>query len=244
MTGVTATTDLRLHVIGGFELTVDGHRVGSLQPAAQRLVAFVALAPHGVERDYAAFQLWPGTTEERARANLRSSLWRIRRVAAGLVETCSSRLCLGTTVWVDARDGVEGLLLESDGADLDAPLPFQTLMADLLPDWYDDWLTIERERLRQLTLRVLDTRARRAIDDRRPGEAIQLALTAMAIDPLRAASYRLLMEAHLAEGNEHDARRTLDGYRLRLGSDPCATVPPDLVAMLTDGIGRPVAAVG
>ena len=117
-------------------------------------------------------------------------------------------------------------------------------MSDLLPDWYDDWLEIERERLRQLTLRVLDARARRAIDDHQPGEAIQLALTAMAIDPLRAASYRLLMEAHLAEGNEHDARRTLDGYRLRLGSDPCASVPPDLEAMLTAGISRPVAAVG
>jgi DNA-binding SARP family transcriptional activator len=210
--------DVRLHLMGGFELEVAGRPVDGLQPAVQRLLAFVALAPRGVEREFAALQLWPDTTEERARANLRSALWRLRRVPVELVCTATSRLRLVPDVWVDARDGMDQLA-GGTGDPLDGTLPFRSLLSDLLPDWYEDWLMIERERLRQLSLRSLEERGRRALVDGDLSTAIQLGLMAASIDPLRESSHRLVVEAHLAEGNERDARRTLDGYRQRSGID-------------------------
>ncbi|ETT24123.1 transcriptional regulator, SARP family [Rhodococcus rhodochrous ATCC 21198] len=211
--------DVQLHLIGGFELTISGSPA-TLQPVQQRLLAFVALTPRGVDREFAALQLWPDHSEERARASLRSALWRLRRVSAEIVVVSSTHLRLNTHVWVDVRHGLEELARGGDAAGLDGALPFQLLLADLLPDWYDDWLTIERERLRQLSLHFLESRAQKALTDGDAATAIHLSLTAMSIDPLRESPYRLLIEAHLAEGNERDAHRTLDGYRKRLAFDP------------------------
>lgn len=232
--------DVRLHLLGGFELTIDGRRAPTLQPGVQRLLAFVALTGRGVRRDFAAQQLWPDSTEQRARANLRSSLWRLRQLDVELLETSPTRLRLVETVWVDTRD-VAGELASTG---LDDPVAFDSLFADLLPDWYDDWLTIEREKVRQLTLRMLETRAARALARGDPSEAIQLALTAMAIDPLREAPCRLVIEAHLSEGNEWDAQRTLDGYRQRLACDPRLSVSAEPMALRTAPPRQPSMSVG
>ncbi len=168
--------DVRLYLIGGFELRVDGDPIESMQPATQRLLAFVALMPRGVEREFAAFQLWPDTAEDRARANLRSALWRLRCLPVPVVVATVNRLRLADDVWVDARDSLVEELDYGDGVRFDSPLPFQSLLADLLPDWYDDWISIDRERLRQIMLRRLENRARVALTagdavHRHPGSA-------------------------------------------------------------------------
>ncbi len=124
-----------LGLLNGFELTIAGRPV-ALQPAMQRLVAFVALQPRGVERDHAAFQLWPDTTEDHARANLRSTLWRLRKLPAEVVTATSTRLRVNDAVWIDIRDGLntdQHGLIGSDG-----PERGQFTPGDLLPDWYDE----------------------------------------------------------------------------------------------------------
>lgn len=234
--------DVRLHLIGGFELTVDGELLGEVQPATQRLIAFVALTPRGVERDFAALQLWPDTSEDRARANLRSALWRARRLPVDVLATRSTRLRLADAVWVDARQGMEEATAGGGLGGLESPLPFQSLLADLLPDWYDDWLGIERERMRQLSLGLLDRRARQALAAGDVATALQVALHAVSIDPLRETSNRLVAEAHLTEGNEHDARRTLEDYRQRLASGSGPAPARELEAFVRDRASGPPAA--
>lgn len=218
----------RLHLIGGFELHIGGDEV-LLQPAMQRLLAFVAMAPRGVERLFAALQLWPDHSEERAKANLRSTLWRLRRLPARLIDGSKTRLRLAPGVWVDTRDGVGELTAAADGA---APLPFGCLMTDLLPDWYDDWLIVERERLRQLHLDALERRARAALATGGTSNAIQLALSALAVDPIRETANRVLIEAQLAEGNQCDARRTLAAYCERVARDPGLVPSPELAQLV------------
>jgi DNA-binding SARP family transcriptional activator len=223
--------DVRLHLIGGFELNIGGSAV-VLQPVLQRLLAFVALTPRGVDREFAALQLWPDHCDERARASLRSALWRLRRLPVEVLIITSTRLRLNELVWVDAHHGIDELARGGDAAGLNGALPFQSLLANLLPDWYDDWLTIERERLRQLSLHVLESRARNALAAGDAPMAIHLSLTAMSIDPLRETPHRLLIEAHLAEGNQRDAHRTLDGYREMLAVDPRLAPSGDLEKLI------------
>lgn len=215
-------TIVELRLLGGFGLRVDGRNV-DMTPAAQRLLAFIALTPRGAERCYTAFQLWPDHDERRAKANLRSALWRLGKAPAELITATKSHLRLAGGVWVDVRDGIAELATAADDSIVAAALPFQALDSDLLPDWYDDWLTIERERLRQFRLASLEEGSTLALADHRYGQAIQLALAAVAIDPLRESGHRLVIQAHLANGNRFEAERQLDYYQhLLLAETGCA----------------------
>jgi len=196
----------RLRLLGGFELRIDGEVV-DLQPAVKRLTALVALTPCGLSRDFAAFQLWPDKSEGRARANLRSTLWRLHQLTADVLQASASHLRLDDHVWLDTRDG----LGEAENDDL-VPRPFETMMADLLPDWYDEWISVERERFRQLRLSEFERRAHAALSCRDSAKAIQLALAALGIDAARESAHRILLDAHRLEGNEWEAEREQGRY--------------------------------
>ncbi|MEL7207595.1 MAG: BTAD domain-containing putative transcriptional regulator [Actinomycetota bacterium] len=214
----TADTPLvELRLLGGFGLQIDG-RIVDVTPAAQRLLAFVALTPRGAERSYTAFQLWPEHDEHRAKANLRSALWRLGKAPAVLIEATKSRLRLAEGVWIDVRHGLDELARAEPHTTLDTVRPMQSLDHDLLPDWYDDWLTVERERLRQFRLGTLEDAARHALRQGHPNAAVQLALAAVAIEPIRESSHRLVIDAHLANGNRFEAQRQLDCYQQMLQS--------------------------
>ena len=90
--------------------------------------------------------------------------------------------------------------------------------ADLLPSWYDDWVIVERERLRQIRVHSLEELSRRLVVVHRYGDAIDAALAAIAADPLRESAHRRLIEAHLAEGNLSEAIRQYKAYAGLLSS--------------------------
>ena len=48
---------------------------------------------------------------------------------------------------------------------------------------------------------------------RRHAEAVEVAMTVVGLDPLRESAQRVLVEAHLAEGNVAEARRVYEIYR-------------------------------
>ena len=218
---------VELRLLGGFGLAIHGVAV-DVTPAARRLLAFVALTPRGADRSYTAFQLWPEHDEQRAKANLRSALWRLGKVPTALIEATKSRLRVADGVWIDVRHGLDELAEAEPTTTLDTVRPMQALDNDLLPDWYDDWLTIERERLRQFRLGALEDAARNALTDGHYNAAVQLALAAVAVEPLRESSHRLVIEAHLSAGNRHDAARQLSCYQELLGSALGATPMLDL----------------
>lgn len=197
---------VELRLVGGFELRIDDRPV-ELQPAVRRLTALVALSPRGLARDYAAFQLWPDTSEDRARANLRSTIWRLHQLAVEIVVVSTTRLSLAEDVWLDTR-GAPG-----DEHATALPRPFESVSMDILPDWYDEWISAERERFRQLLLASLERRAREALAAGDTATAIQFALAALSGDAGRESAHRLVVQAHLAEGNESEAERERRRYR-------------------------------
>jgi DNA-binding SARP family transcriptional activator len=84
---------------------------------------------------------------------------------------------------------------------------------DLLPGWYDDWVIFERERIRQRLLYALEMLSRRLVAAGRCAEAVEAAMSAVSADPLRESANRVLIEAHLAEGNLIEGRRAYERYR-------------------------------
>jgi DNA-binding SARP family transcriptional activator len=229
-----------LALLESFELRCGGEAV-PLPPSAQRLLALLALHERPVRRLQVAGTLWIDAPEERASANLRSSLWRLNRPGPRLVETAGLQLRLDPRVQVDIHESAalaHRLLRATDESgrtelEVDATL----LTGELLPDWYDDWVILERERLRQLSLHALEALAQRLLRAARPAAALEPALAALAMEPLRESAHRVLINIHLAEGNTAEAIRQFElcstMFREQLGLAPSPQLA-GLVAGLTD----------
>ena len=204
-----------LRLLDSFELERDGHPV--LVPfASQKLIAFLALRGEFVRRTFLAGSLWPDTTDDRAHRCLRSALWRIRSLDVPLLEATPSRVRILPSVVVDIREQIESAHRALDGSCPSGRQDFTALGGDLLPDWYDDWVVFERERLRQLRLHALEASAERLLGDGRFADAVETLHAALRAEPLRESSHRILVETYLAEGNRGEALRHYREYRERL----------------------------
>jgi DNA-binding SARP family transcriptional activator len=217
-------TPVRLGLLGGFRLVIEASEV-SLPMNAQRLVCFLALHDRPMLRTFVGGSLWGGSSDQHAGGSLRSALWRLRHPSYSLISLTSDHIALSPTVAVDLREG-EALAhrVLDPGQELDdvATVNEEILSADLLPDWSEDWVLMERERYHQLRLRALEALCRRLTAKGRFGQAVQAGLAAVSGEPLRESARRALIEAHLAEGNaaaaihEYEAFRDLLHNELRL----------------------------
>jgi DNA-binding SARP family transcriptional activator len=229
---------LHLALLDGFELRYAGHPV-QVALSCQRLLVYLALHQRPLLRIHVAGALWPSTTDNRAAASLRSAVWRLRQLRLPLVQATASHLVLSDEVVVDVREyeaRIKRLLtgVLPDPAALEEAWP----SGELLPDWYDDWVIVERERLRQIGLHVLEAVCQRLVDEGRFAQAINAGLAAVAAEPLRESAHRVLVRAYLAEGNPCEALRQYDTYQQLLGE--CLGLQPsgsleDLVRPLRRG---------
>ncbi len=227
----------RLEFLGGFTLSVDGRTV-EVPRTLQRLIAFVGLRQQAT-RAHAVGALWPEVSEDRALGSLRTALWRLQQLGAPVIATSGEKLCLAKDVLVDVTELVRAARLpyytEDDRrttADLllDGP-------AELLPGWFDDWVLIERERLRQLCLHALEDLAEHRLRTARYGDAVQATLAAMRSEPLRESPYRLLIEIHIAEGNYSEAVQTYRSYRALLDRELGVAPSPAIRSLIRDLFG-------
>jgi DNA-binding SARP family transcriptional activator len=222
---------MELGLLEGLELRTNGRTV-DLPLGAQRLLAFLALSEHPLRRSYVAGALWSDTTEDRAAASLRSTLWRVRCQAPDVVEAGATRLRLSPAVHVDYREMVRWLRDMAGDGEVAVDFARLPLTAELLPDWYDDWVHMEREQYRQFRLHALERISEKLLGERRFDEAIQFALAAIAAEPLRDSAYRLLIGAHLAEGNRCEALREYHDYRDLLRRELGVAPAPEVEALI------------
>ncbi len=203
----------RLELLRGFRLTYDGAPV-DVPMVAQRLLALIALNDRPIRRGYISGTLWQDSNEEHAAASLRSSLWRVRSVDRSLVNSSGGAIGLSRDVEIDVRSLLKTARGHCAAADFSERL--DALSGDLLPDWYEDWVTLERERLRQVRMHALEALAEELRDARRFSEALEAGHAALACEPLRESAHRILMTIHIAEHNVIEAHRQYDGYRTML----------------------------
>lgn len=209
--------------------------------SAQRLIAFLALRPHALQRSFMAGYLWLDASDERAAANLRSALWRLRHQGGPIVVPAHGTLRLDPAVVVDVHDAshLARRWLGGSATDEDLRRGTAALEAELLPDWYDDWVVDERERFRQLRLHGLEAMSTHLVAAGRLGDALLAALAAVTADPLRETAHRALINVYLAEGNLGEAVRQLRRCK-RLFHDELGVSPSALLADLVQDRG-PVA---
>jgi DNA-binding SARP family transcriptional activator len=203
-----------LHLFGGPYVVCDGRR-REVPEGSKRLLAFVAMRRRRVERRYAAGTLWPLGDDLRAAGNLRSALWRLRGAGIDVLIADKWSLALDDAVTVDAHAVAEWATRLIEGCPLPEDLrvaPSSVDALDLLPGVYDDWALLDRERLRQRVMHALEALTRLLIVEGRFGDAVEAAKLAVSAEPLRESARRALIEAHIAEGNLVEARRSFEAF--------------------------------
>ena len=231
----------RVGLLDGFTLDLQGAGPASsvdLPRAVQRLIAHLSLAGRPA-RTAIAGKLWPDVTEEHAHGSLRSSLWRVQKVAPGLITASGGTLYLSPDVLVDVHEMTEWA---RKALDPDSPTDgIRTgdlgLPCELLPGWYDDWVLLERERLRQLRMHALEALAEKYAVAGRYGEAVQAAYAAVRAEPLRESAHRTVIRVHLAEGNIAEAVRAYTSFAAML-ADEIGTAPTPQMCRLVDCLPR------
>ena len=237
---------VHLALLGGFECIYGGCSV-LLPLGSQRLLALLALRDAGLHRTVAGERLWHDSTPERAAANLRSALWRGRRLGnTTMIDSVGPRLRLAPAVDVDLRQ------ILNHHSDLAHPGPpchgisdhlalVEVMTHRLLPEWSEDWLVLERARWEEFRLHALENLAGQLLADGRYLDALQTALAASSIEPIRETAHRIIIEVHLAEGNTASALKYYQHYRGLLRRE-LGVAPSARLDQLVQGLTEPVTA--
>lgn len=231
---------VHLTLLGGFECIYGGRSV-LLPLGSQRLLTLLALRGTGIHRTVAGERLWHDSSPERAAANLRSALWRGRQLGnTTMIDCVGPRLRLAPAVDVDLRQILDqhGDLAHSGPSchGISDHLPLvDVLTRRLLPEWSEDWLVLERERWEEFRLHALENLAGQLLTDGRYLDALQTALAATSIEPIRETAHRTVIEVHLAEGNTASALKYYQHYRELLRRE-LGVVPSARLDQLVQGL--------
>ena len=228
-----------LRLLGGFSLAIDD-QVVPLPRAEQRLLACLALADRPRPRSGLAGQLWPETSEAHAMGCLRTALWRLRQVDDGLAQGLGDQVGLGANVMDDVHEltVLAHHFLEAPSEANELRLVELARAGELLPEWDEDWLAPERERVRQLRLHALERFSERLAEAGSYGRAVEIGLALVADDPLRESARRVLIRAHAGEGNLHEALIQYRAYRDVMRDELDIEPSPQMEALAVElGIG-------
>jgi DNA-binding SARP family transcriptional activator len=200
---------------------------------AAKVVAYTALESRPVTRRTLAGALWPRSSRQRAHGALRTTLYRAQGIEHALV-VGSEAVGLAPGVSVDIQDVLRSVPRRGS-PDPAAPInrvPIEWLSKELLPEWCDDWVVPERERFRLLALATLEDLSARYAERGDSMFAVDCAMAAVRLDPVRESAHRALMAAHLTTGNASEALQQYDSYRKFLAAELSLEPSPQMAALV------------
>ncbi|PFG38915.1 DNA-binding SARP family transcriptional activator [Georgenia soli] len=200
----------------GFRL-LDGERAVAVPSRERRVLAALALQGRR-PRAHLSGLLWPDSEERRAQASLRAAIWRIQHLAQGLLTEADGLLGLAPGTHVDVHELRALTHRVVDREPLESPATALDVLrrGPLLPGWYDDWVLEQRAHLHQQQLRCLETLAQEFIGTGQLDAALEAAMTAATLEPLRESAHRTLIQVHLQEGNHMEAVTVYRDFSERL----------------------------
>jgi len=170
------------------------------------LITYLALAPRRrAAREHLVDLLWADLSPEKARHALRQTVWYLRHLlgAECLLTHRTGEITLGLPLTTD-RDQ---FLATLDAGELEQAVA--VYQGEFLPGFaapggveFEHWAEVERQRLRSAFVRVVETLARRLLDQGHFREAQQMARRARDAGRSSEATWRLLLETHAAGGDQ------------------------------------------
>jgi DNA-binding SARP family transcriptional activator len=211
---------LCITLFGGISLFREGCRLPDFETARARdLFSFLVLNRNRLHsRDSLMGILWGDRPDAIARKNLRTDIWRVRRVLEPpgvergtflVTQQDSVGFNGGADYWLDVEEFERTVashhgcrpddLMESNAANLRGAVGLYR--GDLLEEVYDEWCLIERERLRARFLATLELLMRFHAGRRDWPSALSYGRRILQRDPLREHIYRDVMRFHYFQGD-------------------------------------------
>ena len=229
---------LKIQLLGDFRLLYNDVPVSMAHLVRQQsLLAYLVMHRDSPQsRQLLAFMFWPDASEAQARANLRKALYDFRRLLPSLehflqIEVRFLQWRNSVTTILDVELFATSLIHAKQAskpevaqAALEQAVALYT--GDLLPACYDDWVLLERERLRQQHITALEQLISLLEQQRKLPSALAYAQRLLQCDPLHESAYRLLMRLHVLNGDRATALRIYHTcvtlLQQELGVDPSA----------------------
>ncbi len=221
---------LAVKLLGQFNIQLDDQPIEIPSRPAQTLFAYLALHPGtAFRREMLAGLVWPEANEANARSNLRHALWRIRKALGEQVgqnyfpaDDLTLAFSPDPGCWIDA------VLV---GGKIDAGPTPRTLeeqvaayQGELLPGFYDDWITIEREHLQSAFESKIETLIDRLCGEKHWPDVIEWAEHWIKFGTAPEPAYRALMTAHARSGHKAKAKeayqRCIEALQREFGVEP------------------------
>ncbi|HSD82768.1 MAG TPA: BTAD domain-containing putative transcriptional regulator, partial [Anaerolineae bacterium] len=199
---------LVVKLLGQFDIQLNDQPIEIPSRPAQTLFAYLALHPGtAFRREMLAGLIWPEANESNARSNLRHALWRIRKALgepAGQDYFSADDLTL--TFNPDPGCWIDAVLLGGKANAGTAPRTLEEQVAayqgELLPGFYDDWITIERERLQSAFENKIEALIERLGREKHWPDVIEWAEHWIKFGTAPEPAYRALMTAHAQAGHK------------------------------------------
>jgi DNA-binding SARP family transcriptional activator len=219
---------LAIHLLGAPTIEHDGaQRPPPRGHKPWALLALMLLSDTPISRERLARLLFADADDPLG--SLRWNLAQLRRLL-GPEATLGGdpvRLALPADAQVDVRTLVSGTWVEA----LNLPGLGRELLEGIQPAadaGFEAWLLAERRRFTGVSSAMLREAAVARLAAGDAPSAVELATRLVALDEFDEEAHALLIRAHVAAGNEVDARRylaaTLDRFRRELGVEPSVTL--------------------
>jgi predicted ATPase/DNA-binding SARP family transcriptional activator len=239
----------RIELLGGLRAVRGGIAVTRFRTRKTALLlAYLAhYSGRSHSRDELIDLLWQDDEVDAGRVSLRVALNSLRRqleppdVQAGAVIVADRfHVSLNPeTISSDTREFEEGLKAAREAAD-DAARIDQLRQAiglytgEMLPDYYEDWVLAERNRLQEAYLGALRQVIRALAQSRKLHEAVVYARQAVQADPLREESHRAVITLEKALGKPSAAWEQFRALERILRDELDAEPSPTTLALIRD----------
>lgn len=215
----------RISLFGKMTVAHNGTRVEEdTSSKARELLAYLLVhRRRSHPRERLGSLLWSHVSTSRSKAYLRKALWQIQQTLSDdaaddallVVEGTWVRVNPDADLWldVDVFEAASAAVWDRDVASLtsdDARALSDAVVlytSDLLENWYDDWCLLERERLQDRFLMMLDKLAHYSELHGAYDSGVEHGQRMLHVDPARECAHRRLMRLRYLSGDRTGALR-------------------------------------
>ncbi|MBI5033753.1 MAG: tetratricopeptide repeat protein [Chloroflexi bacterium] len=226
----TSRIHLKVYLLDSFRIERDSQVIQLPTRKIESLLAYLVLHPESHSREKLATLLWGDSTDQQARHSLRTALGTLRKAIGDrflLTDRETVQFNPNFPIWVDAK--------EMERASSESRISLYT--GDLLPDFYDDWILQERERLCALYIHALLQLTQDARTRSEYTRAIEWAQKVLATDSANEKAYQHLIFCLAAQGERIAALKQFDECEKKL-RDELGVEPSRETIALRDQIER------
>jgi len=224
---------LEIRLLGQFDMRFGGKPIEVHSRPAQSLLAYLVLnAGVSQRREKLAGMLWPDSTEAKSRSYLRQALWRIRKALTAYplswrdyMRTDDISVEFGGTsdCWLDVDVVLERV--DAQICSVEELIQIASVYrGELLPGFYDEWVYLERERLRAAYEHKMKLLLDRLLRDQCWEDVLHWGEQWISLGYASETAYRELMIAHACMGNTSSAiatfNRCVENLERELGVEP------------------------